>query len=522
MLLKIAFNLSMIIYTFINVNGTTYYIKPNGNDDFIGTTDATAWQHISKINAYSRLHGFKAGDKILFKGSFTYTGTILLKGDMPKHDGNQGNEKHPIEISSYAGSTATIYALDSCGICIINAGGFIINNLNIIGSGGEFTSEQGNNKQNGIYFLNNRSDSLTLYGITIKNVEVSGFKLFGICFSVEKSKSVYKDVTISRCQSHHNGEGGIASNSTDQYSIKNLLITHCKTFRNSGISNKTDNHSGNGIVMGAINGGVIEQNEACFNGLLNHCTAGGPVGIWVYQSQNILMQYNESHDNFTGSDKDGGGFDFDGGTNNSIMQYNYSHDNDGAGFLIAQFEGAYPMANNIMRYNISQNDGRKNGYGSFTLWGGEMFSNYLIYNNVVYIDEDNLKNGITPPAVQLLGNLYKNVRFINNLLIAKGNCQLIEAKDAGIDSSNIIFLNNHYVSQNSHAVNWKNKQYFSVGEWKTAISDQEFKDKPDLWSKGWSIFNSNNPVFFTFEHPEIKGIISELISSQKNTKKTKQ
>ena len=45
---------------------------------------------------------------------------------------------------------------------------------------------------------------------------------------------------------------------------------------------------------------------------------------------------------------------------NSVMQYNYSHDNDGAGYLLAQFTYAREFTNNIVRYNISENDGRKN------------------------------------------------------------------------------------------------------------------------------------------------------------------
>src|SRR3712207_8524244 len=49
--------------------------------------------------------------------------------------------------------------------------------------------------------------------------------------------------------------------------------------------------------------------------------------------------------------------------NNSIMQYNYSHDNYGAGYLLARYSSAPAMSNLTIRYNISENDGRKNDYG---------------------------------------------------------------------------------------------------------------------------------------------------------------
>ncbi len=57
--------------------------------------------------------------------------------------------------------------------------------------------------------------------------------------------------------------------------------------------------------------------------------------------------------------KTGAGFDFDGGCTNSTLQYNYSHDNYGAGYLLAQFDNAPLMKNITIRYNISENDGRK-------------------------------------------------------------------------------------------------------------------------------------------------------------------
>ena len=70
------------------------------------------------------------------------------------------------------------------------------------------------------------------------------------------------------------------------------------------------------------------------------------MGIWTYNSNDVLIQYNESYDNKAGH-IDGDGFDLDGGTTNSILQYNYSHDNDGAGILEAQFAKAQPSTGNI-------------------------------------------------------------------------------------------------------------------------------------------------------------------------------
>jgi len=67
------------------------------------------------------------------------------------------------------------------------------------------------------------------------------------------------------------------------------------------------------------------------NGIENTWIRGGGVGIWAWDSNDIVIQHNIAHHNRTGS-YDGGGFDLDGGVSNSIMHYNLSYENDGSGY----------------------------------------------------------------------------------------------------------------------------------------------------------------------------------------------
>ena len=69
------------------------------------------------------------------------------------------------------------------------------------------------------------------------------------------------------------------------------------------------------------------------------------------------------------------------------MQYNYSHDNDGPGYGIYQFSGARAFHDNTVRYNVSENDARKNSYGAIDFWNGRRqgISNVNVYNNTVYL-----------------------------------------------------------------------------------------------------------------------------------------
>ena len=153
---------------------------------------------------------------------------------------------------------------------------------------------------------------------------------------------------------------------------------------------------------------------------------------------NRITQYNESHHNRTGSSKDGGGFDLDGGVRNSIVQYNYSHDNDGAGYLLAQFKGAKAFHNNVIRYNLSENDGRRNSYGGIHLWstganGG--IRDTAIYQNTISTSKSTVGN---PAVVDCMTDGIHNIHFYDNTFKTDGNAVLIRGKA----NPKVIFENN--------------------------------------------------------------------------------
>jgi uncharacterized repeat protein (TIGR02059 family) len=70
---------------------TDYYVKNGGNDLAQGTSDATAWATIEKVNSvFSTL---KPGDRILFKKGDKFYGTIIIS--------KSGTSGSPITIGSY-------------------------------------------------------------------------------------------------------------------------------------------------------------------------------------------------------------------------------------------------------------------------------------------------------------------------------------------------------------------------------------------------------------------------------------
>ena len=158
----------------------------------------------------------------------------------------------------------------------------------------------------------------------------------------------------------------------------------------------------------------------------------------------IRVQHNVPHHDRTGGTSDGGGFDLDGGVINSVLQYNYSYENEGAGYLVAQFSGAAPSFNNVIRYNVSHNDGRRNGYGAISLWAarGEWTGDVQIHGNSVFVSPAASGN---PSAVQFRSGTFRNVIFRENAFVAEDGVRMVD--DAGVDVlSSVRFQGNVYRS----------------------------------------------------------------------------
>ncbi|MCU0408687.1 MAG: right-handed parallel beta-helix repeat-containing protein, partial [Bacteroidales bacterium] len=157
----------------------------------------------------------------------------------------------------------------------------------------------------------------------------------------------------------------------------------------------------------------IEYCEAMNNGWDMPREGNGPVGIWAYMSDSITIQYCYAHHNKTSEKgKDGGGFDFDGGVRNSVMQYNLSAFNEGAGYGIFQYGGATEWSDNTMRYNVSYNDGSKNGNCGILVWcdpaGGPMHTFHAYGNTIV----NSLAHAVAFEPGAYPGFLFENNVFI--------------------------------------------------------------------------------------------------------------
>lgn len=410
-----------------------YYISPFGNDSNTGISQKHSWQNIDRVNATQLL----PGDSVRFQANQTFKGNLTLSAA-----GIDTVDK-PISFGSYGDGNATIDAGIGTGFYAKNIGGVRIGNLNFVGVGTE------QNTSSGISFVNTLPEHKKLEHIHIENVKISGFRHAGISIAaqpVDGGWCGFSNVRITHATVHDNGDVGIncIGNWNPQetgYSHSDIYVGKCRVFRNLGIPGK-GSHSGNGIVLAQVDGGTIEYCDVYDNGSLNDCDIGGPIGIWAWDSNRILIQMNESHHNRTRSSKDGGGFDLDGGVRNSIVQYNYSHDNDGAGYLLAQFEGAKAFHNNVIRYNLSENDGQKNTYGGVHLWstgsnGG--IRSATIYQNTIISSKSIAGN---PAAVDCMTDGIHNIHFYGNTFKTDGRADLIR----GEDNPGVVFKGNSCLS----------------------------------------------------------------------------
>ena len=448
---------------------TAYYVDPSASGANTGLTPADAWTTVAPVNSKS----FQAGDAILLRSGATINGSLTFGAD------DAGTATTPISVGTFdpangqqstSAAAATLAAGNATGISALNTAGFDITNLIIAGSG------QAANSFNGISFNNALANNVQLPHVHIDDVEVFGFGKFGISIGGSNGKSGFADIRITNSNIHNNTVGGIEthgvfSSSATTYANSSVYVGHDSVHDNPGYAGSST-HVGDGIVLSDVNGGTIERCESFNNGALN-THVGGPVGIWAWDSNAIVIQNNESHHNHTNSTADGGGFDLDGGCTNSIVQYNYSHDNDGPGYGLFQFSGARAWSGNVVRYNISENDGRRNSYAGIQLWnGGSGIANTEIYSNTIYVAPS---NSGTPMAINVQTTV-SNVHIRNNIFQTNGGLPILDIE--GRQSSLSFQGNDHWSSGYAFGVTTSGTTYSSLNSWRSATAQETLSGQP--------------------------------------------
>ncbi len=367
----------------------SFYVSPAGSDDNPGTEEQP-WQTLAKVYDTE----FGPGDRLLLEGGSIFRGTLKIDA------ADAGSDTARMTIASYGDGRAVIDGADTTALYAEDCDHLVVKNLILRGSG-----RKAGNTSHGLFLVD--CDSIAIDG-----VEVYGFQHSGI----EIHKSV--GARLTHVYAHENGFAGIHVSGTTvhdpvNYDNRDLYIGYCIAENNPGDPTVLANHSGNGILASSVDGGLIEYCEAFNNGWDMPWTGNGPVGIWIWDASNFIIQHCVAHHNKTAPGAhDGGGFDFDGGVSNSVLQYNVSYDNEGPGIGLFEFGATKPWENNVVRYNLSVNDGRTT-QGGLRIWKAEgkgQMRNCDIYNNTIYSgDPGNY-------AIGLLTNC-PGMRFYNNIFV---------------------------------------------------------------------------------------------------------
>jgi hypothetical protein len=434
----------------------TYYVSNDGDDNNDGLTESTPWKTLDKASDAAKIGGLlQPGGKLLFNRDDTFVGQLII--------GCSGTKENPLEIGSFG--TGELPILTGVGA---NLG------LNNDGDAVEVIKMTDTNHilMNDLWITNDRQVGLgwtgsgnTSYGIMVKATKWGGVSE-GLTFRNLKFTDIFGvdmlDWEGKFTRDYYNAQGfffdsnedhdGSTSPAAIEVGINDVLIEDCYFYNlgSTGISVRhlgsynnpisddernlnfviRNNHfeklGGDGVVFASVNNGLVENNEFIDLGWGDHTSQtdryyGRGEGCWIWDSHNIMVQYNKQYRASGFGDTYGAAGHVDFYCKNAVFQYNYSEDTEG-GFV----EILGDCENVTFRYNVSVNDGhRTNGHHRYSIWLSGYVgtgktpvpsNNSYIYNNTIYLDKTRSK-----PDIEIFA---KNTYIYNNAFYAMNGAQI--------------------------------------------------------------------------------------------------
>lgn len=460
-----------------------YYFSAAGNDAAGDGSRTAPWQTIAKLNTLD----LEPGDRILFRAGDTFVGPIVLDANDSATDASGALHGQLIRFLAFGGREKPIISSPhDHGLYAVDVGGLRIQHLEFAGSGLLDEITAASNTTTGLLFENTRS-LIHQHHVEIDDVVVHGFGEAGINFRAVNPATAsggFADVRITHCLVHTNGRSGMMTSVRSEsgtvvdgslfdfqsrahadFSVSNNVVHHTtgKKPENVGVS-------GNGIVLSQMANALIEFNVAHHNGGV---AGGGGVAIWTWESDRVRIQFNEAYASGAHDGRDGEGFDLDGGARQGVIQYNYSHGNQGAGYGLFEFGYASAMQGNVIRYNISEDDG-----GGLGVWGnGPRFDGTdivdfaaasLVYNNTFVYPHG--------PGANFFGSV-ADVGVYNSIFLSSEGQALVQRTD--FDGPGLFYTldfemiyNAYWSGAGPFLVAWEDTNFNSLADWAAATQQE--------------------------------------------------
>lgn len=393
--------------------GTTYYVDCAAATDGNGSS-ASPWNNLTTVNSKT----FAPGDSLLFDRGTTCAGSFVFS--------SSGTSTSPITIGAYG--TGALPVIDGSGqnraVKLLDTSYVTMQDMEVMNSKvwGILVTTDHDAPAVGITLENLVVHHVTGGDYTAMKAKWTGLVVFAPGMVVEPDmtkgsgtydrKSYFSNVLVDNVQAYDTTMWagifvwGVQIDQDFQWA-KDCANQSIQS-RNITIQNSTvHNTYGDGIAEYCSQNGTLQGNVVYQSGMQPPpVTIGTPVGLWWWNSENMVGQFNESYDNHSPG-VDGGGYDIDYGSTNSTMQYNYGHENSTYCTSVFGYSGA--TTTNIVRYNICAGDGTVHTYldssgktqtmpGDSEIyvctWGGGKLVNTWIYNNTFYINSTGQSAGL--------------------------------------------------------------------------------------------------------------------------------
>ncbi|MFJ5831477.1 right-handed parallel beta-helix repeat-containing protein [Streptomyces sp. NPDC093089] len=364
--------------------GTTTYVdcsRPSAGDG----SQASPFNSIAQANGTA----YGPGDTLAFASGTTCTGSLAPQGS--------GTAAAPITLTRYG--TGALPVIDGGGaasaVTLTNQDHWRIADLKLTNPAATLARRTGlrisatDGKAHRGYDIGPLVID-RVAGQTSKNSPTTEdfVQSAGIVTGASGTNSTLNDVHVHDNQISNTGGGGLK------------IRVGAMAVKGTGVlieNNTLKDVGGDGIIASYADAPMIQYNNASGVGNGVYPFSGGNfAGIWVLGDKDPTIQKNAVYGITRMSVADSQAFDCDwGNTGTCTIQYNFSRDNIGGFFLDCDGCGTIGGAQQVIRYNISENDCRMSSVSAGR-------SALHMYNNVFYCTDK--KFDITLPEESVMEN----------------------------------------------------------------------------------------------------------------------